>query len=130
MQASLRDLAEPVSRQFARDFQASTAYVPLPEEFFEGILTESIKLPARLWGEVLDGLLAFDDTRLLGRIQAPTLLLWGERDALFSLEDQQSASPRRSRRPGSRIYPETGHCPNWERPEQVATDLDAFIPDT
>jgi non-heme chloroperoxidase len=25
------------------------------------------------------------------------------------------------------IYPETGHCPNWERPEQVAADLQAFL---
>jgi non-heme chloroperoxidase len=27
------------------------------------------------------------------------------------------------------IYPETGHCPNWERPERVVADLFAFIQD-
>ena len=65
----------------------------------------------------------------LGRILAPTLLLWGERDALFPLEDQQRLAKEI---PEARltIYPETGHCPNWERPEQVAADLDAFHPDT
>ena len=26
-----------------------------------------------------------------------------------------------------RVYPDTGHCPNWERPELVAADLIAFI---
>ena len=25
------------------------------------------------------------------------------------------------------VYEETGHCPNWERPEQVAADIVAFI---
>jgi non-heme chloroperoxidase len=25
------------------------------------------------------------------------------------------------------VYPETGHSPNWERPERVAADLDAFM---
>jgi hypothetical protein len=31
--------------------------------------------------------------------------------------------------PGARVvvYPATGHSPNWERPERVAADLDAFI---
>jgi pimeloyl-ACP methyl ester carboxylesterase len=34
--------------------------------------------------------------------------------------------------PGARleIYPETGHCPNWERPERVVADLEAFMQDT
>ena len=26
-----------------------------------------------------------------------------------------------------RVYEDTGHCPNWERPEDVAADLDAFL---
>jgi non-heme chloroperoxidase len=25
------------------------------------------------------------------------------------------------------MYPETGHCPNWERPERVVHDLDSFL---
>jgi non-heme chloroperoxidase len=34
--------------------------------------------------------------------------------------------------PGARlrIYPETGHCPNWERPAEVVTDLQAFMRET
>jgi hypothetical protein len=52
VQASVRDLADPVPTEFARGFQASTAYVPLPEDFLEGIVAESLKLPARLWREV------------------------------------------------------------------------------
>jgi pimeloyl-ACP methyl ester carboxylesterase len=38
--AQLRDLKDPVPTAFAREFQAGTAFLPLPEEFFAGILAE------------------------------------------------------------------------------------------
>ena len=69
--ASLRDLADPVPREFAREFQASTAFAPLPEAFFEQIVTESLKLPARLWAELLGSVITYDD---VGRA-------WGDRCA-------------------------------------------------
>ena len=47
--------------EFARQFQASTVYAPVPPDFFEGLVAESVKLPARLWRAVFDGILAFDD---------------------------------------------------------------------
>jgi non-heme chloroperoxidase len=126
VQASIRTLDDPVPAEFAQEFQSSTVYAPLPAAFFEQIVAESRKLPARLWREVFDGLIAFDDSADLGRIMAPTLLLWGERDALFSLQEQErlvAAIPNTK----LLVYPETGHCPNWERPERVADDLDAFM---
>jgi non-heme chloroperoxidase len=126
VQASLRTLQNPVPVAFARGFQASTAYVPLPEVFFEQLVAESRKLPARLWREVLDGVIGFDDAADLSRITAPTLLLWGEYDALFPRQEQERLV---AAIPDARllVYPETGHCPNWERPERVASDLDAFL---
>ena len=126
VQASLRTLEDPVPAEFAREFQSSTAYLPLPEVFFERIVAESLKLPAPLWREVLDGVIAFDDAADLGRITAPTLLIWGEQDALFPREEQDRLV---AAIPDARllVYPETGHCPNWERPERVAKDLDAFL---
>jgi non-heme chloroperoxidase len=126
VQASVRTLEDPVPAAFAREFQSSTAYAPLPAAFFEQIVAESRKLPARLWREVLDGVIAFDDAADLGRIMAPTLLLWGEQDALFPRQEQERLV---AAIPGVRlvVYPETGHCPNWARPERVADDLDAFL---
>lgn len=126
VQASLRDLPEPVSLAFAREFQSGTIHLPLPPEFFERLLSESIKLPAHLWRATFEGLLSFDDARELGRIAAPTLLLWGDHDALFSRGEQErlaKAIPNAR----LRVYPDTGHCPNWERPELVAADLIAFL---
>jgi non-heme chloroperoxidase len=126
VQASLRDLPEPVTLAFAREFQSGTIHLPLPPEFFERLLSESVKLPARLWRATFAGLLSFDDARELGRIAAPTLLLSGDHDALFSRGEQErlvQAIPNAR----LRVYPDTGHCPNWERPELVAADLIAFI---
>lgn len=127
LQRSLRDLPDPIPAQFARDFQASTVHHPVPPEFFERIIQESLKLPPNLWRLAIDRLLEHDDARQLARIQAPTLLLWGDRDALFSRAEQDlltKALPAAR----LRVYEDTGHCPNWERPEQVAAEIADFVP--
>lgn len=123
--ASLNGISDPVSRQFAREFQASTAYAPVPGEFFERIVDESLKLPARLWPELLGSVIKYDDRSELPRLSVPTLLLWGDRDALFPRDDQDrlTAAVPRAR---LRIYQEIGHCPNWECPDEVAADLLLF----
>ena len=126
LQAALRDLPDPIPEPFAREFQASTAYRPVPPEFFDRIVAESLKIPARLWPVMIDALVRYDATAKLGALRTPTLLLWGDRDALFSRAEQDLflASV-----PGARlrVYEETGHCPNWERPEAVAADIASFV---
>lgn len=123
----MRTLQNPVPTAFACQLQASTAHAPLPEAFFKRLVAESRKLPARLWREVLDGVLAFDDAADLSRVMAPTLLLWGEHDALFPREQQQDRMVAAIPSARLLVYPETGHCLNWERPKRVASDLDAFM---
>jgi non-heme chloroperoxidase len=125
----LRTLPDPVPESFARAFQASTIHSPIPEGFFDELIRESLKLPSRLWAPLLTGLLAFDDVDALGNVQCPTLLLWGDHDALFSRADQDQllAALLDAR---LRIYEETGHCPNWERPDAVAADILRFIDET
>src|SRR6266545_4089380 len=68
LQAAVRALQDPVPVQFARELQGGAAHVPLPEPFFERLVAESLKLPARVWKSALDGLFAFDDAADLGRI--------------------------------------------------------------
>jgi non-heme chloroperoxidase len=127
LQHALRGLPDPIPLEFAREFLAGTAYRPLPPEFFDRIVAESLKLPPRLWRGAIDHLLAYDDTPRLARIEASTLLLWGDRDALFSRADQDRCL---AALPAARltVYEETGHCPNWERPDQVAADISGFAP--
>jgi pimeloyl-ACP methyl ester carboxylesterase len=97
----------------------------IPPDFFERVIEESLKLPPRLWRLAIDRLIECDDAKELSRIEAPTQLLWGDRDALFSRTEQQRfidvlPTARLS------VYEETGHCPNWEQPERVAADIMAL----
>ena len=126
LQRAVDGLQDPVPVQFARELQGAAAHVPLPEPFFERLVAESLKLPARVWKSTLEGLFAFDDAAELGRIAAPTLLIWGEWDRWLPREeeDQLAVAIPRAR---VVVYPATGHSPNWERPERVADDLDAFM---
>ena len=129
VQASVRDLPDPIPVDFAREFQSGTVHVPVPDDFFDRIIAESMKIPARLWPMMIDTLMAYDDADALRAIRCPTLLLWGDHDALFSRADQDrliAALPD----VGLTIYDDTGHCPNWERPERVAADIRVFLEST
>jgi non-heme chloroperoxidase len=127
VQEIARGLEDPIPLEFVREFQASAIHLPVPEPFFEGLVAESLKAPARVWRDAFDGLLASDDAADLGQIAAPTLLLWGEHDALFA--GQQGQERLAAAMPGARltVYSDMGHSPNWERPERVARDIEAFV---
>jgi non-heme chloroperoxidase len=45
----VRALEDPVGPEFVREFQESTIYRPVPKEFVERVVSESLKLPARVW---------------------------------------------------------------------------------
>jgi len=126
LQQAVRALQDPVPVQFVRELQGAAAHVRLPEVFFEGLVAESLKLPARVWKAALEGLFAFDDRADLWRIAAPTLLVWGQWDRWLPREEEEHLG---AILPRARVvvYPTTGHSPNWERPERVAADLDAFL---
>ncbi len=123
-------LEDPVPPEFVREFQESTIYYPVPEEFLETVVSESLKLPARVWRDYWEGVaLTVDHAAQLDGIDVPTLILWGEQDALFPREEQERLA---AAIPGAtlKMYPETGHAVHWERPEWVVRDLEAFIKNT
>lgn len=62
----------------------------------------------------------------LARIATPTLILWGENDALIPASSGKWLA---ARIPGSQlfIYPKTGHVPMEERADQSAADVYRFI---
>jgi non-heme chloroperoxidase len=124
------ELEDPISPEFVREFLESTTHHPVPEEFLSTLVSESLKVPARVWRDYFEGVvLTVDDTSRLGEIEAPTLILWGEQDAFLEREEQQR---RAAAIPEARlkVYPDTGHVVHWERPEWVVRDLEAFMKDT
>ena len=123
----VRALEDPIPPEFVREFVASTIHHPVPEEFLAGVVSESLKVPARVWRDYWEGvLLTVDDTARLGEIMAPTLILWGERDDLLPREEQER---RAATIPDAtlKVYPDTGHAVAGERPEWVVRDLEAFM---
>jgi non-heme chloroperoxidase len=88
----VKDLPDPVPEDFTREFQSGTIHAPVPEPFFDGLVAESRKAPARVWRAVIERLLAFDDTAELADIAAPTLVIGGDRDAIFTPAEQQAAA--------------------------------------
>ena len=127
VQEAIADIEDPLSIDFVRDFQSGTAIKPLPEEFIESVVQESMKVPARVWRDALNSLLAVNDVAELDRIEAPALLLWGEQDQLFQSRADQERIVAAVRSGRLKTYPGTGHCPNWEQPEAVAADIAAFV---
>jgi non-heme chloroperoxidase len=123
-------LEDPVPPDFVREFQESTIHHPMPEEFLAVLVSETLKVPARVWRDYWEGVvLTVDDTARLSEIDTPTLILWGERDALLPREEQErtaAAIPDAT----LKVYPETGHVVAWERPEWVVRDLEEFMEGT
>lgn len=119
-------LSDPVPVEFARAFQDSTVYRPLPEDFMQQVTAESLKLPARVWRAAFKGLADDNNDHLLSSISVPTLILWGDRDTVFSRAEQEALLGG-LRNAVLKVYPETGHALHWERPEQFADDLKKFI---
>lgn len=123
---AVEPLQDPVPPELAREFQESTLARPVPPEFLEMVVAESLKLPARVWRAVLQSLRTDDFSHDLRRITAQTLILWGDKDA-FCPEDQQHLLARTIR--GARLIamPGVGHAPHWEDPRRVAEILGAFV---
>ncbi len=123
--SSLEKLDDPIPYQLAYDFQKSTAFLPLPEETLQGYVQESMKVRAPVWKAALRGLIA-DPHVPCEPPRVPTLMIWGEHDEVFPLEDQIAL---RKWLPGARVvnYPDLGHAPQWEDPRRVSADIYDFI---
>ena len=126
LKEAVEALGDEVPAEFAREFQAGTVYGGVSDEFMDGVVAESLKVPARVWRETLRGLLDDEHVSRLGCVSAPTRLFWGERDALLTRAEQEALAAALAHA-GLTTYAETGHSPHWERPELVVRDLESFI---
>ena len=126
LQQELATLGDPLSADFLREFQYGTVHAPIPATFMDRVIAESGKVPVRVMRGALDGLLASGDSSEVDAIRAPTLMLWGDRDAIFSQGDRLAL--RKAIPAGDlRVYAEIGHALHWEAPDRFVNDLLAFI---
>lgn len=122
----IANMDDPVDVTFVRDFQMSTIVRPVPPEFVNAVVGESMKVPARVWRSSFQGMLQSDFSADMKKITAPTLVLWPERDVYIKRADADAVTA------GIRgaqliVYEGTGHALHWEEPKRFATDLAAFI---
>jgi non-heme chloroperoxidase len=128
--AQLRDdvarLSDPVDADFVRAFQGSSIARPCADSFFDLIVEESLKVPARIWREALGELMADDVSAELRHIRAPTLVAWGDRDSLVPRAAQEVLA---ADIPCARlvIHHGSGHALHWDDPEGFASELATFV---
>jgi pimeloyl-ACP methyl ester carboxylesterase len=123
--STISKLTDPVDPGFVREFQESTLAQPVPQAFFETIVRESLKVPARVWRAAFEGFLVNDCSEELTKIKAPTLIVWGDQDAICPRREQETLAAAIA---GTQlvVYPGAGHAPHWEDPAHFAADLVAF----
>lgn len=119
-------LVDPIDPEFVLAFQSSTFFRPIPEEFLTTSVNESLKVPASVWQQALDGLLADDHSAALPGIDAPTLILFGDQDVFFTAAEQAALD---AAIPDSTLvtYTDTGHGTHVERPRAVTRDIARFL---
>lgn len=125
-QGTVRDLTDPIEPAVAREFQESTLAQPIPPAFLASAVEESLKVPARVWRDSFAGMFEDDFAGEIGEVGAPTLVVWGDRDAFCPRADQQAllAAIRGAR---LAVYAGAGHAVHWEEPARVAAELVDFI---
>lgn len=123
---AVESLTDPIPAEFAAEFQTSTVAKPISDEFFAQAVAESLKAPARVWRAACRSMIETDHRPLLERIKARTLLIWGDQDAYFGIDEQERLLAAIE---GSwlEVYEGIGHAPNWEIPERTAADIEKFV---
>jgi pimeloyl-ACP methyl ester carboxylesterase len=74
----------------------------------------------------LKGILGHDMMPHYGKIEAPTMVFWGESDLLIPVEHAETIAKAI---PGARkvVLPECGHCPMIEKPEEFNRIVMEFL---
>ena len=127
-ESTISRLTDPIDPGFVREFVERTVAKPLPPAAFERLLQESRKVPAHVWKAAFESRFRSEDdySEKLGKIKAPTLIVWGDQDARYPRGDQEALT---AAIPGARlaVYPGAGHLLHLEQPDRFARDLAAFV---
>ena len=115
-----------ISREFMLEFQKSTIMKPIDSSYFELIVTEGLKIPTVVFQTALKKMLEDNLSEKIKTISKPTLVFWGDRDAIC-LRKGQELLKNNIRNIKWLEYKGTGHALHWEEPKKFADDLVEFI---
>jgi pimeloyl-ACP methyl ester carboxylesterase len=127
VRTSILPLTDPISADFAREWQLSTLARTMDVDHLDTAVAETLKVPAFVWHATFGGFLeSADVTGALGRVTVPTLLMWGDRDTYATRAAQErllEALPDAV----LRTYECHGHALHWEDPQRFVADLVPFL---
>lgn len=120
------DLAQPIDPDgaFMKEWFANPT--PVAEDFLKRERADAAAVPLHVWNGVLQTLSAWDWAPLAPRIQARTMIAWGDQDTLFDAKAQtvlQAALPA----PQYVQFDGLGHNFFWEQPEKVGKTISGFL---
>jgi pimeloyl-ACP methyl ester carboxylesterase len=123
--AALKAPLDPNS-QFMRDWHPANQPTPVDPVFARAVMDELLVIPLHVWRGVMRELAYVPVARHAVDVKAPVLVLSGGKDPLFPAQHHASLLKAF---PGAEahVFPDLGHNPNWERPEQVAAAMDRFL---
>jgi len=99
----------------------------MPADHLDAVVSETLKVPARVWREAFDGFLKTPDfTSELTKVSVPVLLMWGDRDS-YALRVAQDRLLDVMPSAQFIAYEGSGHAFHWEDPEQFTKDLLPFL---
>ena len=123
---AVRALRDPVPDAFAREFQLSTVHSPVGDAFIDRAVSESLRLPSRVWHALMAGMMALDRPVALGRSGIPALVLRGDEDSFATVAETDALTAMLGTA-RQRTYVDTGHALHWEQPAEFAKDVLAFL---
>ncbi len=125
--STIAPLSDPIAASFAREWQLSTLARAMPADHLDAVVSETLKVPARVWREAFDGFLNTPDfTSELTNVSVPVLLMWGDRDS-YALRAAQDRLLEVLPHAQFIAYDGFGHAFHWENPEQFTKDLVPFL---
>jgi pimeloyl-ACP methyl ester carboxylesterase len=98
----------------------------LPPEYRSLVAGDYLRAGPRSMALGIRGILGLDLSRQLGRIRAPCLLLWGDRDPLVPISVGRQAAELI---PNARlaVMSGVGHAPMWEQPAEFVRIVGDFL---
>lgn len=112
--------------QFARDWHPANQPTPVDAAFADAVNADLYRIPVHVWHGVMRELAEVPVGRHAPDVKAPVLVLSGGKDPLFPAAHHHSllkAFPQAK----AQVFSDLGHNPNWERPQDVAAVIAAFL---